>query len=123
MAIFIRQGAVGESAPAMSLPVLFNTTEEATPTPDIVSVEMPEGIQSAPFDAVVVFDRAVTRVTTEAFMIDPEEVATITSVTATLDDMGEVVPNSYTIRITPVANTPLSLVTLRLRGGIVDIAE
>ena len=87
-----------------------------TPTPDILSVVMPKGIQTAPFDAVVTFDREVVGVSVNAFRVIGPTGTTIQSVTRVTNT------NAYIVRIVPPANVPLSLITLRLVGGVVDSA-
>lgn len=87
-----------------------------TDTPDILSVVFPEGIQTQPFDAEVTFDRAVTGVTADAFELEAPTGTTIESVTRVGDT------NTYRLRIVPPDDTPISLVTIYIRGGIIDAA-
>ena len=79
-----------------------------------VSVNFPEGVQDSPFDAIVTFGYPVRNVGVDAFEIDGAEGDAIDSVTQ-VDDT-----NAYRVRIVPASNQPLHLITLVLRGGVVE---
>lgn len=117
--VSVDDGNMGPIVPIQSQSVPFDTRPVETPTPDILSVVFPEGVQTAPFDAIITFDMPVTGVSVNAFMLVSDEdnpTAVIESVTRV--DM----TNSYRVRIVPQEGRPLSLVTLRLVGGLVDSA-
>ena len=119
------------NAEVRSVPVDFDTTAAVTPTPEIIDFEMPKGIinESGTIMAFIEFDREVSGVDTNAFELEGVSGASITAVDRVVDDMGDPITDDdgdvryrYQISISVPEGIPLSLLTMNLVGGRIDVA-